>query len=1026
MKYYSKIFFLLLTFLSVSLVSSQVFATTYDCTDPLFNDPKLAGCTDCDDKCWGSITYNSCMYWCEGNNFCNGCTPCENGMTRSETSGNCICTDTNCCKAVFGEGGIVDNNDVDGCACAEGSTWNGTTCAYPSCGGDYVRHAETGECICSNESCCQRIFGPASYWNGNGQDGCGCKDGTAYVGGKCVCQSDVCCQNLYDDAIYTGEGVDGCECMPGAQAINNKCVCAGDYTANSNQRTCVCSDNNCCQRVFGDAEYDYNSQDGCKCLSGAQWNGSRCELNSSRTTTNATSTPPECPTNQKIHPESKKCIYKDDESCASALGAAYYDGNAANGCSCGQDAKEEGNKCICPDGTSYDPNLKKCITGVVGKVLHIDGTPFEKAQVVITLDKNKYSDQDGTDKNGTFVINTQNQTGSGKISVMGEGYVRVIKEFNTFKGPFEITLATVEEYEQEVKKNVKEFLTDSGIPNSSSLSNKFKFSYGDGPYYQNKVIHLPTEDYWQQADWDTIYHEVTHYLMEELAYDNEADVGYEHDVYKKSNVDTAYDEGRAHFSSILFLKYLQNKDTIAKQTNIPKYSYDNSIIEKAGGTGNEVEGVIAKFWIDYFGANVSNNPAYVFKSFHVVNSAYYSGHDFERYPRNINEWVEGRAYQIWNNTNISDYQKVLLYKDLIMKVNTHHLQNDFPYIAATEDVNMTFNPISRVGIVFLGKVHIYGGRVEKIMNSSQATVVIPHSDFVIIGFSDGSMNVKLIEGKLEIANESLQVVDTIIPEDGYKKISNNRNISNLTDDEKSDLDSEIKLIDFDESLITEINLTGNNDSNSTSSPLSWVLICGGLVFVLAGGVITIWMIIKKKKVLIIISVALPTLCVGCTISTIGVLKMENNPTTENYSPSTQENDSNNINDSNVPNLNLQGFFENSENNYSIFLGEYTFDTVENKSNPDWAESVYNYCYPTSNQDYISENCEDGYLELFSIAVLSQSQYDEIQANPELYVLLGNTDNKYFVFSHPNGDIAVEGINSGEFYDSIKNSFTFIN
>ena len=47
---------------------------TYDCSNPYYNDKRLDGCTNCEDRCGGSITYNACISWCEGNNYCKGCT----------------------------------------------------------------------------------------------------------------------------------------------------------------------------------------------------------------------------------------------------------------------------------------------------------------------------------------------------------------------------------------------------------------------------------------------------------------------------------------------------------------------------------------------------------------------------------------------------------------------------------------------------------------------------------------------------------------------------------------------------------------------------------------------------------------------------------------------------------------------------------------------------------------------------------------------------------------------------------------
>ncbi len=68
-----RISFLLIFLVFLFFSVTNIYAQDYDCSDPYMNDDRLTECTDCEERCSGSISYNSCIYWCKGNNFCNNC-----------------------------------------------------------------------------------------------------------------------------------------------------------------------------------------------------------------------------------------------------------------------------------------------------------------------------------------------------------------------------------------------------------------------------------------------------------------------------------------------------------------------------------------------------------------------------------------------------------------------------------------------------------------------------------------------------------------------------------------------------------------------------------------------------------------------------------------------------------------------------------------------------------------------------------------------------------------------------------------
>lgn len=174
----------------------------------------------------------------------DGFTPsglnCNSPYVQNSTGTSCICGSDSCCQADFGAGAVYNGNDTDGCTCAENATWNGSQCVLDECGGDYIKHTN-GTCICGSDSCCQRIFGEAVY-DGNGVDGCTCAENASYDGsqcvlnecgndyirhsnGVCICGDNGCCQRIFGPgAIFDGNGTDGCACSAESTWDGSQCV----------------------------------------------------------------------------------------------------------------------------------------------------------------------------------------------------------------------------------------------------------------------------------------------------------------------------------------------------------------------------------------------------------------------------------------------------------------------------------------------------------------------------------------------------------------------------------------------------------------------------------------------------------------------------------------------------------------------------------------------------------------------------------------------------------------------------------
>ncbi|MBU0981287.1 hypothetical protein KKC94_01200, partial [Patescibacteria group bacterium] len=160
----------------------------------------------------------------------------------------------------------------------------------------------------------------------------------------CIYNSDASCQAAYGAAYYDGNQYDGCSCNDGAtynqsSGLCEYATCPAGQSPHSDAGNCIYNSDASCQAAYGAAYYDGNQYDGCSCSDGANFNqeSGLCEYTS-------------CPAGQSMHPDTKTCIYNSDASCQAAYGAAYYDGNQYDGCSCNEGAtyNQESGLCELP------------------------------------------------------------------------------------------------------------------------------------------------------------------------------------------------------------------------------------------------------------------------------------------------------------------------------------------------------------------------------------------------------------------------------------------------------------------------------------------------------------------------------------------------------------------------------------------------------------------------------------------------------------------------------------------------------
>ncbi len=297
---------------------------------------------------------------------------------------------------------------------------------------------------------------------------------------------------------------------------------------------------------------------------------------------------------------------------------------------------------------------------IKGKVVDIRGEAFSKVPILYTyyLNPGDFKRTIETDKNGEFVIpGLKDKKAKLFIGQKFENYLTIIKkEVDAPSDLGVVTLATTREFEVDTGRRIALFLIESleierskAIEIVDNINIVYDPSVG-GPEFFVSVpralktlfmdewaeMRLPSERYWSEGEWETIFHEYGHVVMRGLAHDEGADLIEGHDVWLKSNPDTAFDEARAHFISLLLLK---STDRYVEDEFTEKMAEDAMASQNANR--NEIEGAVTVFWKQEYGAEMDTCPSCVFEDFIRVQDKFQEENG--RPPRTLDEWIAAKG-----------------------------------------------------------------------------------------------------------------------------------------------------------------------------------------------------------------------------------------------------------------------------------------------------------------------------------------------------------------------------------------------
>ena len=201
------------------------------------------------------------------------------------------------------------------------------------------------------------------------------------------------------------------------------------------------------------------------------------------------------------------------------------------------------------------------------------------------------------------------------------------------------------------------------------------------------------------------------------------------------------------------------------------------------------------------------------------------------------------------------------------------------------------------------------------------------------------------------------------------------------------------------------------DSDSSSS-FGWILFlaCLSGVFTIGFIVLLVIGIKKKKKALTIISIVFIIITALSSLSSLVIYLLVNKDTTDYSDTYEIETDT-------------MSLFENNDGKYSFFAGDITNSLIEVGPN----YGFYTYCYPTdSGLDSSYSDCDEGYVEVFSIREIGEVGYEEEYVS---FVPSGNfeivgtsDDGYYYILETPNGEMPSEIQPITKYIDEVLESF----
>ena len=535
---------------------------------------------------------------------------------------------------------------------------------------------------------------------------------------------------------------------------------------------------------------------------------------------------------------------------------------------------------------------------ITGKVVNIEGAAFPNVPIKYFCYKDtggKFSNELSSNEKGEFSIpGIANKNCVINVGYKFRDYITINKK--NIQAPFALgtlTLATKREFEKDTATRIINMLVKSGISKAEAneMINNITFDYESGgpeffieepTWIREKLgspawasLRIPSEQYWANAEWDTIFHEYGHVVMKGFAYDEDAEVGKDHDLWLKTNRDTAFDEARAHFFSILMLRETGRNGEIADE-----FTEDNALssTESEQVEGNRIEGVITTFWEKVYGDQIYISPDSVMKDFMDVQNKFRD--EKGRPPRTVEEWIEGekmlrqgdRIYQIANDLKINHKGSIEVGLDADTKVPKITLEieeggemgivyggigaermitgqtelnvkeeietkNSNGRVIFPDGSYIKLRPGSKTQVLNENMIIIRNGKslIRVFKRDNEFQIVSPESDIIInvkgttletVVDENGNSIVKLIEGEIEITDMENNHLETLVAGQQY----------NSETKEVSEFNSDESLVEWEEA--TEADYI----KETKKSPFVFFLIIG---LIIAGAIA--FVVIKKRK-----------------------------------------------------------------------------------------------------------------------------------------------------------------------------------
>jgi len=538
---------------------------------------------------------------------------------------------------------------------------------------------------------------------------------------------------------------------------------------------------------------------------------------------------------------------------------------------------------------------------IKGKVENISGDSFSNIPVkyYYSLDNGKFINEILTNEKGEFFIpGRQDETCSLNVGYKYKDYINVLKD--DIESPSDlgiIVLASRKEFEKDAASKIIDILVKSGIPKdeANQVINGLVFEYDDGGpefYIENPnwvkeqlgspgwaSLKIPSEQYWSNAEWFTIFHEYGHAAMNGFAYDIGAEVGKEHDIWLKTNRDTAFDEARAHFFSLLVLRSSGRKGNSTVEEFTEESSFNAIGSEQV--EGNRIEGVITTFWNKVYGSQIYVCPSCVLKDVRGVQNKFKEREG--RPPRTIEEWIKGekilrqgdRIYGLANKLKINhngpievgieedkpeklslqidDGEMSLSYgglgKERTVSGNTELEENDeietknsSGKIVYPDGSYIKIKPGSKVQVWSDDLIIVRNGNIltrifkredgfQIIMPDSNIKVVIKGTTVDVSVDDQNNSIIKVVEGEVDITDLEGNHLETLLTNQQY----------NSETKEISEFNADKSLQEWEEKTEQEVK-KDNSEKNIFS--FLWIVILIIVIIV----VVTIIILVKKAKV----------------------------------------------------------------------------------------------------------------------------------------------------------------------------------